>query len=63
MPRLPTRSADIQPGAISGGRRAGVEDTNFVDMAPLGRTVQNVAEQQFQRTEEDESRKVLVQQA
>lgn len=63
MPRLPTRSADIQPGAISGGRRAGVEDTNFVDLAPIGRTIQNVAESQMQVREESESRKVLVQQA
>jgi len=44
MPRLPTRSADIQPGAISGGRRAGVEDTNFVDMTPVGRAMQGSAE-------------------
>jgi hypothetical protein len=44
MPRLPTRSADIQPGAISGGRRAGAEDTNFVDMAPVGRAMQGSAE-------------------
>lgn len=63
MPRLPTRSADIQPGAISGGRRAGIEDTGAVDLAPLGRTIQNVAESQMQVREDSESRKVLVQQA
>lgn len=63
MPRLPTRSADIQPGAISSGRRAGIEDTGVVDLAPLGRTIQSVAENQMQGREEDESRRVLVQQA
>jgi hypothetical protein len=63
MPRLPTRSADIQPGAISGGRRAGAEDTGVVDFTPAARTVQNVAESQMQLQEENESRKVLVQQA
>lgn len=63
MARLPTRSADIQPGAISGGRRAGPEDAGFADFSQAGRTVQGVAEQQMQLQEENESRKVLVQQA
>ncbi len=63
MPRLPTRSADIQPGAISGGRRAGPEDTGVVDLQPAVRAVQGAAEGVLQGREEDESRKVLVQQA
>lgn len=63
MPRLPTRSADIQPGAISGGRRAGPEDTGVVDLQPAVRAVQGAAEGVLQGREEDESRRVLVQQA
>lgn len=45
MPKLPTYSANIQAGAISGGRRAGPEDTGVVDLIPAVREVQRVGDQ------------------
>lgn len=39
MPRLPTFTANIQPGAIAGGRRAGPEDL-AADITPVGRALQ-----------------------
>ncbi len=62
MPRLPTFTANIQPGAIAGGRRAGPEDL-AADITPVGRALQQGGEQVLSVVEEDESRKVLVRQA
>lgn len=45
MPKLPTYSANIQGGGASGGRRATVDDTGFVDMIPAVREVQRAAGQ------------------
>lgn len=45
MPKLPTYSANIQAGAISGGRRAGPEDTGVVDLIPTVRAVQQAGDQ------------------
>lgn len=63
MPRLPTFTANVQPGQVSGGRRAGPEDTGVVDLAPVARSLQQAGEQVLAGREEDESRKVLVKQA
>ena len=62
MPRLPTFTANIQPGAIAGGRRAGPEDM-AADITPVGRALQQGGEQVLSVVEEDESRKILVRQA
>lgn len=63
MPRLPTYSAKLEGGAISGGRRATAEDAGAVDLTGAVRAVQAAADGFVAAQEEDESRKVLVKQA
>lgn len=43
MPRLPTFTANVQPGQVSGGRRAGPEDL-AVDLAPVARSLQQTGD-------------------
>ncbi len=63
MPRLPTFTAKLDGGVISGGRRATVEDTGVVDLGGAARSVSKAAEGFLAAKEEDESRQVLVKQA
>jgi hypothetical protein len=62
MPRLQTYSAKLEPGDISGGRRATAEDFGAVDLSGV-RAVQSAASKFLETKEEDESRGVLVKQA
>lgn len=63
MPRLPTYTAKLEDGGVSGGRRATAEDAGAVDLTGAVRAVQNTAAGFLDTREEDETRKVLVKQA
>ena len=63
MPRLPTYTAKIDGGAISGGRRATAEDFGAVDLTGPAHAVQKAAAGFLQAKEEDERRSYLVGQA
>lgn len=60
MPRLPTYTAKVEPGAISGGRRAGPEDTGVADLTGAVRAVQGAASSFLDTMEQDETRAAIV---
>jgi hypothetical protein len=63
MPKLPTYTAKLDGGAISGGRRATAEDLGSSDFSAAAHRIQKVGSEAITVMEEDESRKVLVGQA
>lgn len=58
MPILPTFSASRQETPVHGGRRAGAED--FYAGGIDGRALQAIGNDQYQRAEQDEARRALV---
>jgi hypothetical protein len=63
MPKLPTYTAKLDGGVISGGRRASAEDLGGVDISAAAHRVQKAGSEAITVMEEDESRQVLVRQA
>lgn len=60
MPKLPTYTASLEGGAISGGRRATAEDTGAVDLSGAVRAVGGAAEGYLAQKEQDETRTAIV---
>jgi hypothetical protein len=63
MPKLPTYSAKLDGGVISGGRRATAEDLGGADLSTAAHRIQKAGSDALTGIEEDESRKELVRQA
>lgn len=60
MPRLPTYSAKLDGGVVSGGRRASAEDTGAVDLTGAVRAVQAAGEGFLQEAEQEQTRQAIV---